>query len=64
MKIVRLVLLSVALALISFAAQAQGKPAAEGCLSIFRLAAERHDDQGSILVPFRPAQHGRDPCRR
>src|SRR5262249_21035312 len=40
------------------------KASAKGRASIFRLAAERGDDQRGILVPFRSAQHGRYPCGR
>ena len=64
MKILRLVALSAVLALLSWRGLAQGKACAEGCDALFRLAAERRDDQRRVLVPLRPAQHGCDPCRR
>ena len=64
MKIVRLIAAVRDAGLLSFAALAQGKPAPKDAFLYFVWPQNGAVDQRRILVPFRPAQHGRDPCRR
>ena len=50
--------------LLPCAAYAPGQAGAQGCLLYFVWPQNGTTIKGAVLVPFRLAQHGRDPCRR
>ena len=62
MRIAQLIVLSAALACVSYTAHAQGMPAPKDALLYFVWPQDGATIKGRILVSFRSAQHGRYSC--